>query len=269
LVFPYVEKILGQKIIIVNKPGAGGEISFSELARSKPDGYYFAWTNTPNSVAFPIARETTYQIEDFAPCANIIYDPGVIVVQTESPFETIQDMIDYAKENPGYLTIGNSGTGGDDYIAVANFSREAKIEVSQVPFEGAAPNIAALLGGHVMAAAINASEVKPHVEAGNMRVLAVMDDERNHLIPEVPTFLELGYNILSGSARGFSAPAGTPQEILDKMAAAVAEALQDPEFLEKAEKAYQLIKFMGPEEYKEYLYSVRDQVQAIYDENPW
>ncbi|MGI6037757.1 MAG: tripartite tricarboxylate transporter substrate binding protein [Limnochordia bacterium] len=269
LLMPYVEEIIGGSIIVVNRPGAGGEIGFTELAKAAPDGYYFGWTNTPNSVAFPIARETNYQIEDFAPVANVIYDPGVLVVRTDSPYQTLEDFIADARQKPNTLTVGNSGTGGDDYIAVATLENMTGISVNQVPFEGAAPNITAVLGGHVSAGAINASEVKPYVESGQMRVLGLMDTERCHLIPDVPTFRELGYDVVSGSARGFSAPAGTPREIVEKMAAAVEQAMQNPDFLKKAEEAFLLLKFMGPDEYQAYLFEVRDTIQALYDQNPW
>jgi len=264
LLFPYVERILGAKVVIVNKPGAGGEISFVELvnkpgaggeisfvelAHSKPDGYTWAWTNTPNVVSFPIMRKTNYSLDDFEPCCNIIYDPGVIVVRADSPFMSIKEMLDYAKENPGRLTISNSGLGGDDYIAVRLLEEAADIKVSQVAFEGAGANVPAILGGHVDAGAVNVSEVKPYVESGKMRALAVMDEERSYLLPDVPTFKELGYDVVSGSARGFSAPKGTPMTIIEKMSLAVKEALEDPDFKKKAEEAYQLIKYMGPAEY--------------------
>ncbi|HPU62443.1 MAG TPA: tripartite tricarboxylate transporter substrate binding protein [Bacillota bacterium] len=264
---PYVEEIIGGKIIVVNKPGASGELSFTELARAKPDGYTIAWTNTPESVLLPVVRETQFELEDFAMIANIIDDPGVIAVRSDSPFQTLDDLIAYAKENPGKLTIGDAGIWGDDYIAVLLFCKGAGgLKVNQVSFDGGGPNIVALLGGHIDACAVNASEIKPHEEAGKVRVLAVMGDERCHILPDVPTFRELGYDVVSGSARGISFPAGTPKEIVDKMANAVKEALENPEFLEKAKAANLLIKYMGPEEYTEYLYGLRDVLTELYHE---
>lgn len=269
LLFPYVERILSAKVVIVNKPGAGGEISFVELAHSKPDGYTWAWTNTPNVVSFPIMRKTNYLLDDFEPCCNVIYDPGVIVVRADSPFKSMKEMLDYASKNPGRLTISNSGLGGDDYIAVRLLEEAADIKVSQVAFEGAGANVPAILGGHVDAGAVNVSEVKPYVESGKMRALAVMDEERSHLLPDVSTFKELDYGVVSGSARGFSAPKGTPMAIIEKMSLAVKEALEDPDFKKKAEEAYQLIKYMGPAEYKRYLYELKETLKRLYEKSPW
>jgi tripartite-type tricarboxylate transporter receptor subunit TctC len=269
LVFSYAEKILGQKVIIVNKPGAATEIGLTELALSKPDGYTWGFANSPQTQSLPIARKTKFTMESFEPCCNIVYDPGIIVVRTDSQFKSMEEFIGYAKENPGVITIGNTGRGSDDDIAVRLMERETGVKVTQVPFDGAAPLTTALLGGHIAAGAINVTEAVPYVNAQKMRALAVMDEERSHLLPDVPTFKELGYDVISGSARGFSAPKGTPMVIIEKMSLAVKETLDDPDFKKKAEEAYQLIKYMGPAEYKRYLYELQETLKGLYEKSPW
>ena len=269
LVFSYAEKILGQKVIIVNKPGAGSEIGLTELALAKPDGYTWGFTNSPIVEGIILSRDTKFTMESFEPCCNIVYDPGIIVVRTDSQFKSMEEFIEYAKENPGVITVGNTGSGSDDDIAVRIMERETGIKVTQVPFEGAAPQTTALLGGHIAAGAINVTEAVPYVNAQKMRALAVMDEERSYLLPDVPTFKELGYDVVSGSARGVSAPAGTPKEIIEKMAAVVKQVLDDPDFQKKAEEAYQLIKYMNPEELKEYTTKNYKRLQEMYEQNPW
>jgi len=269
LVFSYAEDLLGQKVIIVNKPGAGSEIGLTELALSKPDGYTWGFTNSPIVEGIILSRKTRFTLESFEPCCNVVYDPGIIVVRSDSPFKTMEEFIKYAKENPGVITVGNTGSGSDDDIAVRIFEREAGIKVTQVPFEGAAPQTTALLGGHISAGAINVTEAVPYVNAQKMRALAVMAEKRSRLLPDVPTFKELGYDVISGSARGISAPAGTPKEIVEKMAAIVKQVLDNPDFQKKAEEANQLIEYMGPEEQKKYMLNNFKRLKELYEESPW
>jgi tripartite-type tricarboxylate transporter receptor subunit TctC len=267
---PFVEKILGQKIIITNKTGAGGEISFVELANSRPDGYTFGWTVTPNLVSFPISRKTQYQLKDLEPVSNITYDPGVFVVPIDSPLNSLKDIVKYANENPGKMTIGNGGTGGDDFIAVELFKQACKCDITQVPYaEGTGAQISGLLGGHIMVSAINATESQSYAEGGKVKVLGVMNEERVDIIPDVPTFTEQGYDIISGSFRGFSAPAGTPKPIIEKMASAVADTMKNPEFLKRAKNLKLIVKYMGPDDYKKFLYDFKKKVKVIYDAVPW
>ncbi len=267
---PYVEKIMGQKIIITNKTGAGGEISFVALAHSKPDGYTFGWTVTPNLVSFPVSRKTQYQLEDLEPVANITYDPGVFVVPTDSTLTSLKDIVEYANNNPGKMTIGNGGTGGDDFIAVELFKQACNCDITQVPYaEGTGAQISGLLGKHIMVSAINATEALSYVEAGKVKILGVMNEERVDIIPDVPTFKEQGFNVISGSFRGFSAPAGTPKPIIEKMATAVSDTMKSPQFLKRAKNLKLILKYKGPDEYKAFLYDFREKVKAIHKKVPW
>ena len=267
---PFVEKILGQKVIISYKTGGGGEISFVQLKNARKDGYNYAWTVTPHLVSFPISRKTAYQLEDIMPVANIAYDPGILAVVQDSPFKTLKDLVDYCKANPGKVLFGNGGVGGDDFIAIRLFAKAAGIDIIQVAYsEGTGTQISGLMGGHINVAAFNASEAKQYTEGGQIRLLGVMSKERVTIIPDVPTFLEQGYDVQMSSDRGFSAPAGTPKEIVEKFAGAVEQAMKDPEFIKVAEKLNLLLKFMGPEEYSKYLYDYRENLKKIYAENPW
>lgn len=266
-IMPYVEKILGQSIVITYNAGAGGELSFVELANNTPDGYNWAWTVTPHLVSFPISRETQYQLEDICPIANIAMDPCILAVTEDSPYQTLEDLVEYAKANPATLNLGNGGAGGDDHIAALLFCKAAGIEVNDVAYsEGTGAQISALLGGHIDAAIFNASEASQY---DGIRLLGVMAEDTVSIIPDIPTFASMGYDVTMSSDRGFSAPAGTDPAIVQKIADAVEQAMQDPEFQQAADNLNLITKFMGPDEYSAYLYDYRENLQKIYDENPW
>ena len=250
---PFVEEILGQKIVMTYMEGAGGERSFIELKNSNPDGYTFAWTTTPTLPSHAITRGADYTLDDFTWVANISYDPAIIIVANNSPFKTIEDLINYSKENPGELTISNGGTGGSDHIAAVEFARVAGIEVTHVPFAGTGEQIPALLGGHVNAAVVKETEASSHVESGMVAVLGVMDSKRSKIYPDVPTLKEVGYEVISGSSRGFAAPPGTPKEIVEKMSDAVRQVFEDPNFIKVAEERNITLRYMGPDEYAKFM----------------
>jgi tripartite-type tricarboxylate transporter receptor subunit TctC len=269
LVMSFVESEIGQKIIIVNKPGAGGEVCFSLIPGSPTDGYTWFSTYSPGMQGFSIMRKTKYKLEDFEPCAALVTDPGVLVVKADSQFKDLKQYVAHAKKNPNVLTLGNTGIGSDDFIAARLLEMGADIKVKHVAFNGAAPNRTAVLGGHIASAMINAGESKPYVVSGRLRVLAIMSEERHELLPDVPTFREFEYDVVSSSTRGFGAPAGTSMEIVTKMSAAVEKVYANPKFIEKAKKAYQPIRYKGPKEFKDFIYTVDKKLKAMYAENPW
>jgi len=269
LVMSYVEDVIGQKVIIVNKPGAGGEVCFSLIPGSPTDGYTWFTTYSPGMQGFAIMRKTKYKLDDFEPCAALVVDPGVLVVKQDSQFKDLKAFIEYAKKNPNVLTVGNTGIGSDDFIAARLLEMGAGIKVKHVAFNGAAPNRTAVLGGHIASAMINAGEAKPYVVSNRMRVLAIMSEERHEMLPDVPTFREMGYDIVSSSTRGFGAPAGTPMDIINQMTEAVKKVYENPKFVEKAQKAYQPIKYQGPKQFKDFIYAVDKKLKAMYAENPW
>lgn len=237
---PYLEEELGTSIAILNKPGSNAEVGITWLYNQKPDGYSIGFTNLPHLVSNPLMRETNYKVDEFIPLINLVTDPGVIVVKADDDrFPDLESFLKFAEENPGSVTIGNAGIGSDDHIATLMLQDRTGVKFTPVPFTGAAPNRTALLGGHIMASAINASEAVQFVESGQMRILAVMSEKRYPDLPDAPTFKELGYNVVSGSSRGISCVPGTPDEIVHILADAAEKAAENPEFVEKATKAKQ------------------------------
>ena len=155
---PFIEKHLGNNasITILNKPGAGGEVGFTTLAQSEPDGYTIGFINTPVLNTIPIERQARYTLDSFEPIGNVVYDPGVFVVLADSGIKTLDDLVAAAKDRPGELTYATTGIGSDDHLAMLKFQRLTGTELQHVPFEGSAPARAALLGGHVDVGVINA-----------------------------------------------------------------------------------------------------------------
>lgn len=267
---PFLEKYIeGARFVVVNRPGAGGEFGFTESANADPDGYTIGFINAPAFLTLPYERETRYTFESFEPIANLVTDPASLIVRADSNLETLAEFFDYAQENPNALTVGQQGYGGSMHLSLEAMLRSAEIEVTQVPFPGIPPASTALLGGHIAANMWGLGEAAPLAEEGSIRVLGVMARDRVDLFPDAPTFAEQGYDLFSGSDRGFAAPAGTPAEIINALAEAVERTLEDPEFLAAAEAQFLPLNYMGPEEYKEYLGNLNQQIGELWETNPW
>ena len=247
------EEEFGQPLLVVNKEGADGEIGYTELAMAKPDGYTIGFINLPTFVSLPNERETNYSPDDVIPLVNHVYDQGVLVVQGSSEWQTLEQFVQYAKDNPEAITVSNNGTGASNHIGGAHFAKEAGIKLSYIPFGGSADMLAALRGGHVKATVAKISEVTSLVNAGELRILASFTEERLESFPEVPTLKEKGYDVIFGSARGIVAPKGTPDEIVKILREKLEKVIKSPEHMEKAAKANLPIKFMDGDQFKAYI----------------
>jgi tripartite-type tricarboxylate transporter receptor subunit TctC len=269
LINQFAEKYLKQPLVVVNKPGAGAEIGFTELARSRPDGYTIGWLNTPTIMTVPIQRKAAFSLDDFFPICNIIYDPGVLVVRSDSSLNTVEKVVAEAKKNPGVLTYGTTGIGSDDHLAALALEREAGIKLIHVPFDGTGPSTIALLGGHINLLLANEGEMLPHVRSGKAKVVAVMNEKRIASLPDVPTFRERGINVISSSARGVGAPKGMPAPIVKKLEETFFKANNEPEFIKKAKELELPLYYLDSKAYSEYLRSLDASYRALWAKQPW
>ena len=265
MVRPHLEKAMNTTFIPVYKPGAGSDIALTELAMSKPDGYTIVISCTPQVPINAYVRETSYKISDFAFVANVVTDPGVFAVRAESPYKTMADVIKAAKEKPGVLSVGVSSAPGDDWFAMQMLQGATQIKLNIVPFSGDGPSWQAALAGHVDATSNNLSIVYAQLRAGRLRALAIMTDKRSPIVPDVPTFKELGYNFKSGSSRGFSMPKDTPKAIIDTFAGAVKQVMETEEFKTNAVKTAFPTDYQGPEEYTAYIETLGTIYRPLYD----
>lgn len=265
----YVEKYLGAALVVENKAGAGGEIGFSALAAANPDGYTIGFINSPNVLTIPIERNTSYNLQDLAPVANVIYDPGAFSIRADSEYKSLEDLVAYAKANPGAVTYGTTGVGSDDHLAALSFQRQAGIEMTHIPFKGNVDVRAAVLGGHVMLASMNVSQAIADHREGTLHIFGQMAKERWAGAEEIPTFQEQGFDIIMGSDRGVAAPANVDPEIMEMISEAFAKAVADPEFLEKAEAQNLPITYMSADDFSAHLDKLNAGYQQLWENNPW
>ena len=210
---PYLEEELGKKIVIQYKPGAGGSIGWANLVKQKADGYFMSGINIPHIILQPLAREPGYETEEIVPVVLFQQIPFGLTVLQDSPFQTLEDLIDYAKKNPGALTIGGSGTWDVTHIANLQFEMMAGIQTTYVPHKGGKPKQTSLLGGHTMASWFGPNEKMPHGD--KVRTLAYATEKPIQVSPDVPTFESYGYPLYSSVYHGVGVPNGTPQEHIE------------------------------------------------------
>ena len=265
----FMERDLGQPVVVVNRPGAGGEIGWSELARAKPDGYTIGFTNTPNIVTVPIERQSRFRLEDFAPIANIVDDPGGFWVLADSPVKTLPELIAEAKRRPGTLSYGTNGVGSDDHLAMLALQRLTGTQFLHVPFGGSSQVRTALLSKQLALAVVNMAEGIADWRQGLIRPLGAMATARWEGAPEVPTFREQGFDVVEGSMRGVGAPAAVPRPVLDRLALAVRNAIDHPEFRSAAQQQMLPLRYLGPDEYKAELLALKAGYEQLWADHPW
>ena len=226
------EKHLGDdaSIGVVNRTGGGGAVGMTEGSNANNDGYTMTMLTVEVTMLPHLElTETTY--EDFTPIAEFNFDPSSIVVAADAPYDTIEEFIEYAKENPGEIRIGNGGTGATGHLSALAMAQATETEYNHVSFEGSAPAATALLGGHIEAASVQPPEVLPQVEAGELKVLAIMADDRLDNLPDTPTFQEVGYDVPEiGVWRGVTVPKDTPEEVVSILSDAFGKAAKEEEF---------------------------------------
>lgn len=214
------EEFLGQPMVILNKPGAGGKVGWDQYAsKAKKDGYQLSAYNVPHFIAQSIVFKTKYNIDNLEPIANWGADPAVLVVGKDSPFNTLQDLMDFAKKNPKKLTFSGAGLYVGHHIAFLQFSKVSGLDMTYVPHKGGTPAMKSVMGGQVMAGFNNLSDAFRNQD--NVKILAVADLQRNdEFLPDVPTFKEQGVNVDDSSVnfRGIMARKGTPQGVIDLLA---------------------------------------------------
>ncbi|APX89034.1 C4-dicarboxylate ABC transporter substrate-binding protein [Brevirhabdus pacifica] len=243
---------LGVPIAIINKPGAGGRVGWNWLAtQAEADGYTLGAYNVPHFIAQSIQGGVQYDADSFEPIANWGADPAVFVVKADSEFNSMQDVIDFAKENPGKFTYSGAGLFVGHHIAALQIEKAADVKMAYIPNNaGGAGAMKAVIGGDVMGGVNNLSDAFRAAEAGNIKILGVADLERSEFLPDVPTMKEQGLDVDDASVnfRGVMVPKGTPQEAIDKLAALVPEMFKNDRIAKKMKDGGSPMKVMNREE---------------------
>ncbi|KAI3593221.1 Tripartite tricarboxylate transporter TctC family [Cupriavidus sp. U2] len=266
----HLEKELGATIVVQNKPGAGGAIGFAELARATPHGYTIGFINTPNLLTIPIERKTTFTWKSYDLIGNLVDDPGAFTVNQSSNIDSLATLVKYAKANPGAVTVGTTGVGSDDHLAMLLFEKAAGVKLTHVGYKGAGEVRGALAGQQITIGAINVGEALAYQKSGTpLKFLGQMGLSRAVLAPNVPTFREQGYNIELASLRGLAAPKGLPEPVRKKLVDAMAKVAADPQFKQQADAMFAPLRYLAPAAYAAELERGEAGFRQLWKEMPW
>ncbi len=248
---PHLERILKQKVLIDYKVGGGGALGWRELTRAKPDGYFISGFNIPHIILQPLQQEVGYKTEQIVPVAIFQRTPLALIVQANSQFKTLQEFVEYAKKNPGALTMGGTGPFSNHHMATLRLQKMAGVKLTYVPFTGSAPMMMAVLGGHVGGTFANSDDLVKFKD--KIRVLGVATEQRFADFPNVPTFKEMGLDIVLATDRGVAVPPGTPEPVIQKLEAAFLEIARNPEIQAEMKKQGFVPVALGHKESKAYI----------------
>jgi len=263
----FAEQQLGVGINTQNVTGAQSGVGTMRLMRSRADGYTIGSLTWDSVITVPYYNLVPgYDTSDLTYISSVTIHPTVLAVAADSPFQTLGDFVAAAAEAPGELSISNVGLGGVWHLPALDFAAAAGIEVNHVPYpDGSGPQREALLSGETDAASVNLAAVFPAVQAGQARVLGVMDSERSDFLPDVPTLLEEGYDVVWGSFRVVAAPAGIEAEQVETLESAFAAVFEMEEFQQRAEETAMGAVYMNSEETTAYIEASQAKAFALID----
>ena len=244
-------KVLGQPVIVDNKPGAGGSLPAQALQSAPADGYTLA--QIPQSIfRLPYTTKMTWDpVKDISYVINVTGYAFGVVVPTASPLKSWGDFVAYAKANPGKLSYGSTGNLTSPHLTMEHVAQKADIKLLHVPYKGSADLMQALLGGHLMAAS-DSTGFAPQVEAGKLRVLNTWGDKRLAKFPDAPTLKELGYDIVQNSPFGIGAPKNTPEAVVKRLHDAFKTAMEQPAYVDALHRYDMVPIYMSSAQYRQF-----------------
>lgn len=241
----YATEYIGKTVVIENQEGGSGSIGWTALAQADPDGYTLGFVNLPTLCSNIVEELGDYTMEDFVPICNHVNETAMVLVAANSPFNTLEELVTYAKDHPGELKASTNGNKASNHIGAQLLASTAGFEYTAIPYGGTADQLLALRQGEVDFSVAKEADIASMVS--EVKVLGVYDTARMASFPDAPTLGELGYyDQWYGSARAIVAPKGTPQEVVDFYADAFKKAMEDPAYLEAAEKAGVTTAYMDP-----------------------
>ena len=261
-----LKKVVGQPVLVENKPGAGGQVMLSDFKNNaRPDGYTLALINIPQlqTIVFDPTRKASFAIKDFQPVANHVQDPGAILVGKDSSFKTLEDFLNAAKAKPGQVKTSTTGIGSDDHLAVLDLARRTGLRFNIVHLQDTPAALTAALGGHTDVDFDNIGGFLPSVKSDTARILAVMMEQRYPDLPDVPTFREKGIDLVSSSTRGYVFPAGTPMPIVKYMEESIKKAMEDADHIKRMNESGLTLKFMGIDEYSKFIEAQNERAKQL------
>jgi tripartite-type tricarboxylate transporter receptor subunit TctC len=224
---------LGQRVLVVNRPGAGGAIGYKYVAAQKPDGYSLVWNSNSISTTFH-SGQLNFDYQAFDAVARVLSESVVVAVRTDAPWRTLNDFVADAKAKPKEISVGHSGIGSHTHISLAALVRAAGVEVNEVPF-AAAQVVPSLVGGHVNAVVQFPGALAAPMKQGQLRLLATLTQSRDPAWPDVPTARELGFQVALDAWRGIAVPRGTPRQVIAQLEGAIRRSVESSEFRKGSE----------------------------------
>ena len=235
LIAQHISESFGQQVVVDNRPGGMGVVAAEAVARAPADGYTLFWCALPHLAIVPAMTKVNYDpVKDFAPISDVGTNPFVLVVNPSLRVTTLKEFVDYVRSQPDRLAYASGGTGTLTHLSMVLLMKRADLEMIHVPYKGGGPAMADVIAGQVKAYFANLSEAIPQARAGTVRAIAVSSTARAMQLPDIPTVGESGYpGFRTITWNGLLAPAGTPDEIVDKLAHEVSKAVKDPAVIER------------------------------------
>jgi tripartite-type tricarboxylate transporter receptor subunit TctC len=224
---------LGQKVLVVNRPGAGGAIGYKHVAAQKPDGYAIVWNSNSISTSYH-SGQLPFDYKAFDAVARVLVESVVVAVKADAPWKSLNDFISAVKARPKAVSVGHSGVGSHTHLSLAALMHAAGAQANEVPF-GASQVIPSLLGGHVDAVVQFPGALAGPAKQGQVRLLAALTTARDAAFPEVPTARELGYDVALDAWRGIAVPHGTPAAVIARLEMAIRITTESAEFKKQSE----------------------------------
>ena len=242
-------KHLGQRVLVVNRPGAGGAIGYKHVRSQKPDGYALVWNSNSISTTYH-SGQLEFDYQAFDAVARVLVESVVVAVRSDARWKTLNDLLAEAKAKPKAVNVGHSGIGSHTHISLAALFRASGVDVNEVPF-GAAQVVPSLLGGHVDAVVQLPAALSAPVKQGQVRLLAALIPSRDPALPEVPTAREQGIDVSLEAWRGIAVPRGTARGVISALESAIRRTVESSEFQRAAENLGVRPAFMPAEEFSE------------------
>jgi tripartite-type tricarboxylate transporter receptor subunit TctC len=242
-----MSKALGQRVLVVNRPGAGGAIGYRYVAAQKPDGYALVWNSNSISTTFH-SGQLEFDYHSFDAVARVLVESVVVAVRSDARWKNLNDLVAEAKAKPKVISVGHSGIGSHTHISLAALFSATGAQVNEVPF-GAAQVVPSLLGGHVDAVVQLPAALSAPAKQGQVRMLAVLIPARDPALPEVPTAKEQGVDVSLEAWRGIAVPKGTPRNVISILERSVKAAVDSPEFSKSSENLGVRPAFLGADEF--------------------
>lgn len=265
----FLERELGQPVVVQNRPGAGGEIGLSAIADARPDGYTIGIINTPGIVTIPIERSPRWSLASFTFIAGVVEDPTTFAVHPDSLIRNIADLVAAARAKPGEVTVGTQGVGSAGHISALLLEQAAGIRLECVSYAGSAPAAVALMRRDIQVTTASLGESLTFAQQQPWRVLGLMAPDRSELARDIPTCKEAGYDIRGGSLRGIGAPSGLPEAVVRRLSVAISNVLRHPDFREASVRTFQPLRFLDSADYVAYLREADAAHRALWRMRPW